>query len=364
MDAGPLDVFHDAGNQHVLSVGDDVHLQFDAGQVLVHQDGVFNAAGEDLLHIGDGLFPAAGDGHVLPADHVGRTQQHGVAQLLGGVYRFLKGAHAHAPGTADAELFEQGVEASPVLGHVDAFGAGAQDADALPVQELGQLDGRLSAEGHHDADGLLDPDDVHHVLRVQGLKIQAVGGVVVGGNGFRVVVDDDHVVAHFPEGPDGMDGAVVKFDALADADRAGAQHHDDGLAGPGMGPGLAGLVHAGIEVGRHGGKFRPAGVNHLVAHGMAGQVGPAGEGGQGVVRIAKALAPFVLLVGKAVPADVFFKIHQVLDLAQEPAVDLCDLKDGVDRHTLFQGFKDGKDPPVVLLGKPGQDVLVRQGLGV
>ena len=105
--------------------------------------------------------------------------------------------------------------------------------------DLSQLDGRLSAEGHHHADGLLDPDDVHHVLRVQGLKIQAVGGVVVGGDGLRVVVDDDHVVAHFPKGPDGVDGAVVELDALADADRAGAEHHDHGLAAAREGARLA-----------------------------------------------------------------------------------------------------------------------------
>src|SRR5699024_8403566 len=35
VDAGPLDVLHDAGHQHVGAVGDDVHLQLGAGHVFL-----------------------------------------------------------------------------------------------------------------------------------------------------------------------------------------------------------------------------------------------------------------------------------------------------------------------------------------
>ena len=36
VDAGALDVLHDAGDQDVLAVGNDVHFQFLAHEVLVH----------------------------------------------------------------------------------------------------------------------------------------------------------------------------------------------------------------------------------------------------------------------------------------------------------------------------------------
>ena len=71
MDAGALDVLHDAGDQHVGAVGDDVHLQLLAHEILVHQDGVLDLAGEDDLHVPADLLVVVGDDHVLAADDVG-----------------------------------------------------------------------------------------------------------------------------------------------------------------------------------------------------------------------------------------------------------------------------------------------------
>ena len=90
--------------------------------------------------------------------------------------------------------------------------------DVVLGQGLGELDGRLAAEGHHHPDGLLDVDDVHHVLGGQGLEVQPVGGVEVGGDSLRVVVDDDHLIAQLLEGQHAVDAGVVELDALADAD--------------------------------------------------------------------------------------------------------------------------------------------------
>lgn len=100
-------------------------------------------------------------------------------------------------------------------------GGGAQDGDALLVQELRQGDGGLAAEGHHHTHGVLHFNDPHHILRGEGLKVQPVGGVIVGGDGLRVVVDDDHVIAQLFQGLDTVDGAVIKFNALADPNGAG-----------------------------------------------------------------------------------------------------------------------------------------------
>ena len=89
----------------------------------------------------------------------------------------------------------------------------------MAVERLRECDGGLPAEGDHDADGLLDVDDLQHVLGRERLEIQPVGGVVVRGDGLGVVVDDDDVVAHGLERPHAVDGRIVKLDALPDADR-------------------------------------------------------------------------------------------------------------------------------------------------
>ena len=45
MDARPLDVLHDAGDEVVLAVADGVHLHLGAHQVFVDEHRVFHARG-------------------------------------------------------------------------------------------------------------------------------------------------------------------------------------------------------------------------------------------------------------------------------------------------------------------------------
>ena len=79
---------------------------------------------------------------------------------------------------------------------------------------LCQLDGGLAAELDHAGIGLFGGNDVVHTLRVQGIKVQTVAGVKVGGYGFGVVVDEDGLAAVVLQGPDTVDRAVVELDAL------------------------------------------------------------------------------------------------------------------------------------------------------
>ena len=352
VDPRPFDVLHDAGDQHVLPVGNDVRLQLDPRQVLVDQHRVFDPPGKDLFHVVPHLLRVPGDGHVLPADHVGGPEQHRISQRFRGPGRFLHGADGHALRAADAEPFKKRVEALPVLRDVDGFRAGAQDADPLLIQVPGQPDGGLPAEGHHHAHGLFHPDNVHHVLGGKGFKIQPVGGVVIGGNRFRIVVDDDGVIAHFPQGPDAVDGAVVEFDALPDADGPAAQDQDHRLSAAPERPGFADALRAGIEIGGLRGELGPAGVHHLIAEGPAGQVLRPAQAGYGGVRVAQALEARVVALLQPALRDAVFDIRHALQLVQEKEVDPRDRADLLRRHASLQRLEHGKNPPVVPGGEP------------
>ena len=94
---------------------------------------MFNLAGEDVLHVGAHILIVVGDDHVLAADDVAGTQQHRVAQLVGGVEGLVHAQNTPALGTLDVEALQQLVKALPVLGHIDGLGAGAQDGDAVAV---------------------------------------------------------------------------------------------------------------------------------------------------------------------------------------------------------------------------------------
>ena len=88
-------------------------------------------------------------------------------------------------------------------------------------------DARLAAELDDDAVQravrFLALEDLDHVLFGERLEVEAVGGVVVGRDGFGVAVDHDGLVAGVAEGEGGVAAAIVELDALADAVGAAAE---------------------------------------------------------------------------------------------------------------------------------------------
>ena len=64
--------------------------------------------------------------------------------------------------------------------------------------------------------------DFHDVFEGQGLEVQAVCGVVVGGHGLRVTVDHDRLISLIRQFKCGVHTGVVELDALANAVRARA----------------------------------------------------------------------------------------------------------------------------------------------
>ena len=295
------------------------------------------------------------DLHVLAADDIRRAQEDRVTQFAGGAEGAVQRFDAGALRPFDVEFFEEGVEPFAVLRRVDAPGGRAKDLDAVVIKELRERDGGLAAEGHDDTDRLLDLDDVHDVFRRQGLEVQAVRGVVVRGDRLRVVVDDDDVVAQLFERPDAVDRGVVELDALSDADGARAEDHDGRLAGTLKGAGLAMFVVGRIEVRCGGREFRGAGVDHFIDRVPVEDAGHAeargtGQAAQGIVRVTEFLAFFVEFLGEAV-LETVFELHEVPEFVEEPAVDLRDLEDLVDRDAGLQGLEDREHPEVVDSGE-------------
>jgi len=67
------------------------------------------------------------------------------------------------------------------------------------------------------------PHDASHVVESDRLKVQAVAGVEVSADGFRVVVDDQGAVARFAQRPNAVNTRVIELNPLPDADGAGPQ---------------------------------------------------------------------------------------------------------------------------------------------
>ena len=239
MNAGLLDVLHDAGDEGVGAVGDAVDVDLDGiGQIAVDQQRAL--VGDDELgraverggELGDvavDLGAVVDDLHGASAEHVGGPDHHRIADPVGDRARLARRLGDAALGLLQLQALDQRLEAVAVLGEVDGVGRGAEDRHAGGCQRLGELQGRLPAELHDDAVQralrLLGCDDLQHVLGRQRLEVEPVRGVVVGRHRLRVAVDHDGLKAGRREREAGVAAAVVELDALADA--VGTAAEDD-----------------------------------------------------------------------------------------------------------------------------------------
>ena len=261
MDAGALDKLHDARHEHIRPVADSVDLQFLADDVLVNEHRLVFIDGnggaqvfEQRLVVGDNL-------HRAPAEHIARSDEHGVSDLVRGLDAVLDVGDAHALRARCAEFRRQLFKVLAVFRLVERGYAGADDLDTALFQRGSQVDGRLPAERGDDAHRVFQPDDVHDVLRRQRLEIELVARGVVGRDGFRVVVDDDRVIAGFLNRHDGVYGGIVEFHALPDADRAGAEYDDLRV---GAYDGFVFVFIGRIEVRHIARELARTGVDHLI----------------------------------------------------------------------------------------------------
>ena len=374
--AGAFDLLHDAGHKVIGAVADGVDLALGAKDVLVHQHGMAHVHMlGDNAHVLGHIGRVVSHDHVLAAQYVGRAHQHGIADFLRGLQGFFQRKDGAALGAGDAAALEQLVKALAVLGFVDGICRGAQDGQADLVHMLGQLDGGLAAELHKAAVRLLGLNDLVDAFGVQRVEVQAVAGVKVGGNGLGVVVDQHCLAAVVFQCPDGVDRAIVEFDALADADGAGAENENLLLFGvAALGNKLLSfvvLIEGGVEIRRLGGKFSGTGIDHLKGrNGVRGQRIHTGQAFDGLIQEAELLGVQILFGRQFAIFQAHLDISQVLHLIEEPPVDLGDVVDGLMRHAALEGFVDAERALGVLHMQVLDDLLggelfeVGQGQGI
>ena len=224
---------------------------------------------------------------------------------------------------------------------------------------------------------MLDVHHVLHILRRQRLKIQLVRDIKVRAHGLRIVVDDDRLIARFGKSPGSVDGAVVEFDSLPDADGAASQHQHllraDGtvraqLAASGflrlVFPAIYGIVIRGAcrELGG-------TGIHHFVGGSDAVfqaqrfdlSLRHSGQTADHAVRELQTLRLPQKLRGQRPLLQRRFHFHQNIQLVDKPLVHHGDLVDRLIIQPFPQGFRNHPDPLVVHLFQALLQILRGQG---
>ena len=234
VDANGVKVLHGADGDHVAhAVPHGLKLDLlPAEDGPLHQDlrngrSVQTGLGDDpqLRFVGSGTAAGAAQGK-------GGTDDDGITDPLGhlqsALYSFgnVRGNHRLT------DLRHGFLEQLPVLSPGNSLGIGAQQTDALFLQEalLIQLHGQgqagLPAQSCQKAVGLFLLDDALDGLRSQRLQIDLVRHSLVGHDGGRVGVAQHHVHPRLLQDAAGLGAGVVKLSSLADDNGAGADDQD------------------------------------------------------------------------------------------------------------------------------------------
>ena len=218
-----------------------------------------------------------------------------------------------------------------------------------------------------------------------------VRGVVVGRNRFRVAVDHDGFITILAHGKGRVHAAIVELDALPNAVGATAQHHD--LLGVGrLGFALcdatvSGVLVGRIQVGRVGGELGGAGVHALVdrahleraarfAHGLFRGLEQLGQTAVGKALLLERVQRGGIECSQGCIAlfhcqlvQLKFDLYDLLDLHEEPLVDLGEVEHLVHRQapmigTFYRAAGPGK-PIFVNVGdelKPGKTICIIEAM--
>ena len=351
MHAGTLYQLHDAGNEHLFAVADGVHFNLLADVVLIYQHRLVRIHSHRVFQIvSDSLF--VGDNlHGPSAQHEAGTNENRIADALRCLHAILNACYGFTRGVRNVQADEHLLEGIPVLGTVDGFAVGADQLHAALRKRFGEIDGGLSAEGCDYTDGLFQIHDIGHFLQRQRFKVELIGAGIVGGYGFGVVVDNDGLIAGFPNGADGVNSGIIELHTLADADWTGAK--DDNFFSIGYDGFIFRLI-GGIEVRHIAVELASAGINHLIdrknaafpTHVVYIILADLPELRDVSIRKAHSLG-FPKHIHNADGGFQFpFKINDILDLIEEKHVNLGDVADSAVIHAFPHQLSDGIDTVV------------------
>ena len=173
MNAGFLDMLHDADDEGVLAVAQAVDVDLGGvGQIAVEQQRVVAEHGVDLAglvvrvarldvarhQLGQGaeqiiveLVLLADDLHRAAAQHIGRAHHQRQAEIGRHQPRLLDRIGDAVLRLLQPQLVEHALEAVAVFGEVDGVGRGAEDRHVGGFQRARQLERGLAAELHDHA---------------------------------------------------------------------------------------------------------------------------------------------------------------------------------------------------------------------
>ena len=340
--AGLFDVLHDATDNHIGTVTHRIHIHFDGiVQEAIQQHRRIIGHRHGIHHVVTQFRFAVHDFHGATTQHIGRTHHQRVTDFFRQTYTVFHGTGGAVGRLLQAKLVDHLLEAFAIFRFIDGIRRGANNGHAGSLQSTGQLQRGLPAVLDDHTLGFFFRHDGQHVFQRNRLEVQAIGGIVIGGHGFRVTVDHDGFITVVLHGKRRVHTAVIELDTLTDPVGATTDDHDLVTVG---GIGLTLFIVAGVHVGRIRGEFCRAGIHPLVDRQHTQlftlatyvrflhpqQLRQAGIGKALALERIQAVAG---QTAESAVGQLLLGTNQIFDLYQVPAIDLGDIEHIVHGHT-------------------------------
>ena len=176
-----LDVLQDAADYDPLPISDGVDIDLDgAVQITVEQQRPLFGGLQRLFQVALEMSLIRDNFHRPAAEHIRGPDQHGIANPGSAEYCLVGAADQSSGWLAQAQLFDQDVEALAVFRAIYRIGRSAENFDSGLFQPHRQLERRLTSELHDHAVWPLAINDRHYVLKRERFKVQSIRGIVIG----------------------------------------------------------------------------------------------------------------------------------------------------------------------------------------
>ena len=349
-----FDVLHNTANQHLLTVTDSINIHFNRiVKEAVEQYRCIVGDTDRILEVAAQVGFVIHDFHRTAAQHIRRTHHQRITDFFCPFNRLFDIGYCGVCRLFQTEADDRLLETLTVFRAVNRVRTGADNRHTCCFQAACQLQRRLPAVLNNHTGRFFDTHDFQHIFQCHRFEVEAVRSVIISGNRFRVAVDHDGFIAVFTQRHRRMHTAVVKLNALADTVWSAAEHHNFRFVVVRLC--LALFLIRRVEVRGVCRKFRGTGIHAFVNRPQLIAVTQFADFSfrhtdqfcQPRIREAFAFQLTQEFRGQAVDTDIrhlLFQAYQFFNLHQEPAVNVGQVKDAVDRQSGAECIRDIPDP--------------------
>ena len=164
--------------------------------------------------------------HRRATQHIAGTNQDREAHLRYEAIDILHRGKLLPAGLIHPDTIQHGRELLTILRIVNALSGRTQDVDMLLIQAHRQVVGDLASCGDNHTMRILQFQDIHHPLKGQLIEIESITHIIIRGDSLWVIVDHHRAVALLTDGIQRLHTAPVELHRATDTIRTRTQHHD------------------------------------------------------------------------------------------------------------------------------------------